>query len=341
MRYRILVPLTIDRIKVNVSDGAPEGFGIVLLKSGSPNLCVAVADKLEGHRELLLHDSDKISLDMQSDVVLKNTTIDDAFIAFQKHQCGAIYASAANLKILTGALTRAGESFSFSSLWLLPPMIEAQDAAIAEKNRVEEQAATERAQRNADQDRLAAARAKDFNATRGAQQAELRVKFGDSGKAASAALSSEIIAWDDQQMALRAKIGDSREVASAAANSDVNVSDEKSHGSIGVAYPKYSAWLTDLLADHWEITTTDSELHDFGTSNYKGRSLDTVFSRITLHLKNRILGQYSTKCFVFGRINDSEFAISREFMVDSCDDEATLAKWQAGHEFKSEWIVFN
>jgi len=242
---------------------------------------------------------------------------------------------------LTGALTRAGTSFSFSSLWLLPPVIEAQDAATAEKNRADEQAATERSQRNADQDRLAVARAKDFNPTRGAQQAELRGRFGDSGKAASATLSSEIIAWDDQQMALRAKIGDSREVASAAANSDVNISDEKSQGSIGAPYPKYSAWLTNKLADHWEITKTDSELADFGTSNYKGRSLDTVFSRITLHLKNRILGQYSATCFVFGRINDSEFAMSREFTVDSCDDEATVAKWQVGHEFKSEWIVSN
>ena len=80
----------IEQIKANVSDGAPDGYGIVLLKTGSPNLCVAVTDKMNSHRELLLRASDKIALDMQSGVVLKSATIDDAFIGFQKRQCGAI-----------------------------------------------------------------------------------------------------------------------------------------------------------------------------------------------------------------------------------------------------------
>ena len=75
----------IERIKVNVSDGAPEGYGIVLLRStSSPNLCVAVRNKLESHRDLLLRASDKISLDMQSEVVLKNATIEEAFIKIPK-----------------------------------------------------------------------------------------------------------------------------------------------------------------------------------------------------------------------------------------------------------------
>jgi hypothetical protein len=35
----------IDHIKTNVADGAPDGFGIALLKTGSTNLCVAVPIK--------------------------------------------------------------------------------------------------------------------------------------------------------------------------------------------------------------------------------------------------------------------------------------------------------
>jgi hypothetical protein len=185
-------------------------------------------------------------------------------------------------------------------------------ALITEKNRAAEQAATQRAQRNADQIHLDAERAKDFNATLAAQQTALRAKFGESGKAASATLSSEIIAWN-----------------------------EKLKGSVGVAYPDYAAWLADKLADHWEITNTDSELRDFGTSNFKGRSLDTIFTTMTIHLKNRILGQYDNFCFVFGRINDTEFSMSRELISARCDDVAVVANWQVGHQFKSEWIASN
>jgi hypothetical protein len=36
--------------------------------------------------------------------VIKDTTIDDAFLNIQKRQCGGVYASAADLKALTDAL---------------------------------------------------------------------------------------------------------------------------------------------------------------------------------------------------------------------------------------------
>ena len=77
-------------------------------------------------------------------------------------------------------------------------------------------------------------------------------------------------------------------------------------------YPAYAAWLTDKLSGHWEIMTIDAEVKDFGTSNFKNRALNTVFARITLYLKNRMLGEYKDSCFIFGRINDDEFSMSRE-----------------------------
>ena len=46
----------IEKIKTNVADGAPGGFGVVLLRTGSPNLCLAVAAKTASHRQLLLPD---------------------------------------------------------------------------------------------------------------------------------------------------------------------------------------------------------------------------------------------------------------------------------------------
>ncbi|HME84773.1 MAG TPA: hypothetical protein VKG91_09555 [Roseiarcus sp.] len=57
-----------------------------------------------------------------------------------------------------------------------------------------------------------------------------------------------------------------------------------------------------MKADRWEIMTTDSDVQDYGTSDFKGRPLDTAFARVTIRLKNAILGEYKDACFVFGRI---------------------------------------
>jgi hypothetical protein len=83
------------------------------------------------HRQLLLRDEDKLNLEMQTKVVIKDTNIDDAFVNVQKRQCGAVYASAADLKTLTGALTQNDILYAFSSLWNLPTDVERQDAELA------------------------------------------------------------------------------------------------------------------------------------------------------------------------------------------------------------------
>jgi hypothetical protein len=82
-------------------------------------------------------------------------------------------------------------------------------------------------------------------------------------------------------------------------------------------------------------------VQDFGTSTFKTRGLDTIFARITLHLKERMLGEYKDFCFIFGRITDSEFSMHREPLFAQCDDEGAIKTWQAGHQFKSEWFASN
>jgi hypothetical protein len=54
-----------------------------------------------------------------------------------------------------------------------------------------------------------------------------------------------------------------------------------------------------------------------------------------------MLGQYEDACFIFGRINDTEFSMSREPAFAKCDDEAAIMTWQTGHDFKSEWLASN
>ena len=102
-------------------------------------------------------------------------------------------------------------------------------------------------------------------------------------------------------------------------------------------YPGFATLFRDDLGDRWEKMSQNAELADFGVADWKGRSLETVFSRVKIRLRNRIRGDYKDRCYVFGQIDDVEFNMSREPIVLSCDDEADLTAWQTAHGFKSYW----
>ena len=161
----------IEKNKANIAEGTTDGFGVVLLKSGSANLCLAVEKaEVPGHQQLLLRAEEKLNLEMQTAVVIKETTIDDAFINTQKRQCGGVYASAANLKMLTAALARDDIPYAVSSLWNQPADVEREDTALAEKSRIAAIEEQERKQRNEDLKRLQDQRAKDLSATQAANR---------------------------------------------------------------------------------------------------------------------------------------------------------------------------
>lgn len=301
---------SIEEFKAKVVARAPDAYGIVLVRTGSASLCLAAVDKVEAHQQLLLTAESKISFDMRTGPTIAKTNIDDAFVSIQKHQCGAVYASAADLRTLTSALERDSIPYAFSSVWFRQAEMEREDAALVERRRVDAQQMTERAQQAADETRLAAQRSQDLNATQSAQQAALRERFGDSAKAAAASLASDVTSYTHEQRGLAAAL-----------------------------YPDYATWLAQKLKDHWEVMKIDSDTQDFGTSDFKSRRLDTAFARIKMRLRNQMLGEYQDACFVFGRINDAEFSTYREPMFARCDDPSSLDLWQAGHQFLSEWSV--
>ena len=185
---------------------------------------------------------------MQTAVVIKDTTIDDAFINIQKRQCGAVYASAADLKTLTAALARNDIPYAFSSLWNLPADVEREDAALAEKARIAAQEEHERKQRNADQSRLR------ISVRKTSARRKPRNKPACDRNLATAQRRSQPHSVPKSPRGQRTRAVRSLEF-----------------------YPTYAAWLTDKLADHWEIMTIDTEVQDFGTSTFKSRALNTDF----------------------------------------------------------------
>ena len=103
-------------------------------------------------------------------------------------------------------------------------------------------------------------------------------------------------------------------------------------------FSTYSHWLIKRFSDQWETFNVASDIADFGTVHWKGRSLDAIIVKSTIQQKNRILGQYDDACFMFGLVDDVEFMMQRElFSVDCSGGDSFVNKWKVGEQFQSQW----
>jgi hypothetical protein len=102
-------------------------------------------------------------------------------------------------------------------------------------------------------------------------------------------------------------------------------------------FPGYADWLNRRFADQWEIFNVTSDVADFGSVQWEHRPLDAVVVKTVVHQKNRILGKYDDKCYLFGFVNDEEFSIKRDAFAFDCDDAWHLKSWKTGERFQSKW----
>jgi hypothetical protein len=149
---------------------------------------------------------------------------------------------------------------------------------------------------------------------------------------------------ENQQSALRQQYEGPAKAAASAIASEVkelaqNPSAENLIGLTAQRFPRFAEWVTQLKTDHSQVISVNSEVYDYGVSDFKGRSLDTAFVRVSLRTKNAIRGEYRDACYIFGQINDAEFNVTREPVMAPCDDLAAINRWQIGHQFQSRWIV--
>ena len=299
-----------EQIASDVAAGARNGFGAILLANGSADFCVVVSDRGEAHDQLILGHAEELTYDMQAAPSLVTKSKDDAFVAVGKKKCGAIYAVASDLKEITEGLARDKIPFTFSTLWITQAAVDGKVAELADRSRSDAKQMLERQQRAEDEKRLRAQRDKDIAATQSAQQTIMRSTYDGPARAAVADIVADITKWEQSES-----------------------------GPAGTEFPEFTAWLAAAKSDHWEIMTTDSAVQDYGLSDFKGRSLDTAFARVSIRMKNSILGEYKDVCFVFGRITDQEFHMLREPTFAHCEDADGVKAWQTGHGFQSRWIV--
>jgi hypothetical protein len=102
-------------------------------------------------------------------------------------------------------------------------------------------------------------------------------------------------------------------------------------------FPLYGDWLRGRFVDRWETFNVSSDVADFGAMQWHGRPLDAVVVKTVVQQKNRILGKYEDRCYLFGFVNDDEFDMLRDSFSIDCNDAAELTEWKVGERFQSRW----
>ncbi len=302
-----------EAVAEDVARGMRPGFGFLVVADEVSGLCAVTPQDAEAHQRLIARHADVLTAAMGAEPIAAPTTADGAFVSAKRGRCGAVYASAADLKTVADGLQRDGTKHRFLSLWFTPAEIQSSSDAIKAEPAAAEKQMAERQRKQAEDAKIGAMRAADETATLAARQAASRKQYGATATAAAARIAAEVNGFTDSP------------------EDQTQVAVHK--------FPNFAALFRDDLGDRWEKMSENSELADYGVADWKGRSLETVFSRLNIRLKNRILGDYKDRCYVFGQINDTEFDATREHIVLPCDDEADLAAWQTEHGFKSFWSL--
>lgn len=301
-----------NEVEALVHDRKSEGFGIVAVPNASSVLCRVAPDKAEAHAAILGRLSDRIGDELPSTPVVTPTSADGAFIAVKRGECGAVYASAADLASIDEAMSRDGLSHRYLPLWIEPSeIIQTQTEIDQSKTRSAEEQ-FKRQRELDDRRRLDREKERDENARRETQERALRAQYGERARFFEQAFGEEVRAFATgvQPAAFMER------------------------------YPKLARHYQAQRDDRWEFMSVETHVLDYGTALYKDRPLETALATTRIKMRNRIKGEYQDVCYVTGFVNDAEFGVVRDTFGEPCDDVGSkLARYKQGERFTSRWIV--
>jgi len=304
------------RIENDIESGSAAGHGIVFVGSQVDSICLVTKNNEKGHRQILLNNIERLTpeLDSMSPAPVAKSTSDEAYKALQRRECQAIYSSAPELKNVIAALKKNDVGYSVSSLWITEEAVQDAEKSIKERE-------------------LAAQR----------EEQARRSKIESARKLKDSIAKDEMASNQKRQQALQSQYG---KIAAAKAAEIATLVREATDGrpdwqqtAAFQQFPKFSTSFQNLNKNRWELQSFNSEIYDYGHALWKGRPLETAFVRVTVRLRNRILGEYQDACIIFGRINDAEFNMVRDTIEVGCGQESDISSWKEIRSFESQWLV--
>jgi uncharacterized protein len=303
-----------QQLALDIGSGAISGYGIVVVESaGGANVCSVVKQDADVHRRIQKQLSAHLAESFGANpTFVSKDSIEHVYEAIQRHQCSAVYASAKDQSLLLAALKRDRRTFYVDEDWISPQQVKLAADAAAKEAAENQQAENKRVEAHKDAVRLAAIRQHDHDASLAVRQAALRAQYGKIADATASAIANDL-----------------KCITTANCNSAI-----AAHEFTG-----FAEWYSGRQRDHWELMTFNSTTNDYGTVQWKGRTLPAGFVRVDVRMRNRVLGEYKDACFIAGWIVDSEFSMQRDPVDATCDNKQGIADWMAAKGFKSEWIA--
>jgi hypothetical protein len=305
--------------------GLLDGFGWIRLETDARTACMIVDGSMPVH-EAILGARSPLAPDLPDTLEINPVSLERAFYAVQRDQCGVVYAASADLATLIKATKRDRIAYSVVPQWVsdkeFTQIVEglkqsaAAETAALEAARVRKVAEVALAQQRAEaQAQLDADKAAAEAATVPAREAALRKTYAQEAMGAFSTLEQSTRAFFDASL--------------SSASSD-----------FGNLFPKLAAWKTQLLSDQWEFAPVDGQIIDYGTAMWKDRRAEVIFAQFQVPSSNRVLGERKKDCVVIGYLVDAEFQMFRNPFETACSDApVALADWKDGREFESRWNV--
>jgi len=299
------------QFEAEVDNNSRKGFGVIAANT-TAIACVippSQPDRSDGLKELLKRNADAIAPALTAEWQFVDTPTNDlAFLGLQRQQCGYLLGDDNALRAIMLALRRQNLKYSFAPVWwnekeLDQATFDAHDAAqeeILKRNDLERKQKGEEA--------LQEQRKKNQQSEKTEIERKLREANGTKARGLMNYIHDLVSAMAEQR---------------PVADDDL--------------FPTYSNWLNRRFADQWETFNVSSDVEDFGTAQWEHRPLDAVVVKTIVHQKNRILGKYEDRCYLFGFVSDDEFSILRDSFAFNCGDTPEVDKWKVGERFKSQW----
>lgn len=305
---------TSEAIGKEILAGLREGYGFVHVDNGAAGACAAVREEaLPLHQRLFTVNDAVLAKYLPNGAPIVTMSLERAFVGVQKHDCGLVYAEAADLQKLLQAMENARVPYSMLPVWIDMEAIAAEQATLSQEQATAQKQIATKQQEIQGQQALAAKQAAEAETKRAKVQVEMRSRYSQEAKAALNRLSNM---------------------------SKQYIQSKASDGEFADLFPDIAQWKRERLAGGWEVEGHEEALVDYGTAEWQGRRAEVVFAQIIAKMKNASLGKYAQDCFVAGFLIDDEFDRLRDPVIAPCvATQEQLAPWQASRAFESRWIA--
>lgn len=293
----------------NILKSEIEGFGSIVLANNSQNLCLVIPENEKKHLFLINKLNDEYALtgvDKEYNS-LKFGSAEEIFINIQRNNCGFLYTSEANLKILINAMDKASIEYELVGKWFYPKDVD--EAELLEQDELIKKQKIKLDQQKKD-----------------AEDLEKKKNSGELLKEYTANLRKK---HENETNGFKNNIQKEFENFYL---------DKKFEGNFFTTmFQDIYLYYNDLFLKGWESSEFKLETIDYGTGIYKGREVAAHVVNIYTKMKNNQLGEYKDTCIQIGILEDSEFNYFRNPDLFECDDNKDLRKWFLKNQFKTLW----